>query len=70
LSLTTKSHDYAKLLYGNKLFYLVIYRIVDDEKLNQRTLEERFNDLLLNYFSILLRMKGYVAFPSQNGFPK
>ncbi len=44
LSLTTKIDHYAKVLHGNKLFYLLLYGILDNEKLSQRTLEDTFND--------------------------
>jgi hypothetical protein len=44
LSLTTKIDHYAKVLHGNKMFYLLLYGILDNEKLSQRTLEDTFND--------------------------
>ena len=44
LSLTTKIDHYAKVLHGNKLFYLLLYGILDNDKLSQRTLEDTFND--------------------------
>jgi hypothetical protein len=44
LSLTTKIDHYAKVLHGNKLFYLLLYGILDNERLSQRTLEDTFND--------------------------
>lgn len=44
LSLTTKVDHYAKVLHGKKLFYLLLYGILDNEKLSQRTLEDTFND--------------------------
>jgi hypothetical protein len=44
LSLTTKIDHYAKVLQGNKLFYLLLYGILDNDRLSQRTLEDTFND--------------------------
>ena len=44
LSLTTKVDHYAKVLHGKKMFYLLMYGILENEKLSQRTLEDTFND--------------------------
>jgi transposase len=44
LSQTTKIDHYAKVLHGNKLFYLLLYGILDNDRLSQRTLEDTFND--------------------------
>ena len=44
LSLTTKVDHYAKILHGKKMFYLLMYGILENEKLSQRTLEDTFND--------------------------
>jgi len=44
LSATTKVDYYAKVLHGKKMFYLLLYGILDNEKLSQRTLEDTFND--------------------------
>lgn len=46
LSLTTKVDYYTKVLHGKKLFYLLLYGIIENEKLSQRTLEDTFNDYL------------------------
>ena len=46
LSLTTKVDYYAKVLHGKKMFYLLLYGILENEKLSQRTLEDTFNDYL------------------------
>ncbi|WP_298550784.1 hypothetical protein [uncultured Algibacter sp.] len=46
LSLTTKVDYYAKVLHGKKMFYLLLYGIVENDKLSQRTLEDTFNDFL------------------------
>jgi transposase len=43
LSTTTKVDYYSKVLYGRKMFYLLLYAILDNEKLSQRTLEDTFN---------------------------
>jgi len=53
LSLTTKIDHYAKVLHGNKLFYLLLYGILDNEKLSQRTLEDTFND---SVFKVLFNL--------------
>lgn len=44
LSQTTKVDYYSKVLHGKKLFYLLMYGILENEKLSQRTLEDTFND--------------------------
>ncbi|MBV7534123.1 IS4 family transposase [Chitinophaga sp. sic0106] len=44
LSLTTQVDHYSKVLHGNKMFYLLLYGILENEKLSQRTLEDTFND--------------------------
>ena len=44
LSSTSKVDHYAKVLHGKKLFYLLLYGILENEKLSQRTLEDTFND--------------------------
>jgi hypothetical protein len=44
LSLTTKVDHYSKVLKGKKMFYLLMYGILENEKLSQRTLEDTFND--------------------------
>lgn len=53
LSLTTKIDHYAKVLHGNKLFYLLLYGILNNEKLSQRTLEDTFND---SVFKVLFNL--------------
>jgi len=44
LSLSTKVDYYAKILHGKKLFYLLMYGILENERLSQRSLEDTFND--------------------------
>ena len=44
LSATTKVDHYSKVLHGHKMFYLLMYGILENEKLSQRTLEDTFND--------------------------
>lgn len=44
LSSTTKVDYYAKVLQGKKMFYLLMYGILENDKLSQRTLEDTFND--------------------------
>ena len=46
LSATTKVDYYAKVLHGKKMFYLLLYGILENEKLSQRTLEDTFNDVI------------------------
>ena len=53
LSQTTKIDHYAKVLHGNKLFYLLLYGILDNDRLSQRTLEDTFND---SVFKILFNL--------------
>lgn len=43
LSATTKVDYYSKTLHGEKMFYLLLFSIYDNEKLSQRTLEDTFN---------------------------
>ena len=44
LARTTRIDHYAKVLHGKKMFYLLLYGILGNEKLSQRTLEDTFND--------------------------
>lgn len=44
LSATTKVDYYSKVLHGKKLFYLLLYGILENDRLSQRTLEDTFND--------------------------
>jgi len=44
LSKNTKVDHYTKVLHGKKMFYLLLYGILENEKLSQRTLEDTFND--------------------------
>jgi len=43
LSATTKVDYYSKVLHGEKMFYLLLFCIFDNERLSQRTLEDTFN---------------------------
>ncbi|MDJ1498701.1 IS4 family transposase [Cytophagaceae bacterium DM2B3-1] len=43
LSTTTKVDYYAKVLHGKKMFYLLLYSILDNDRLSQRSLEDTFN---------------------------
>jgi transposase len=43
LSTNTKVDHYSKVLHGRKMFYLLLYAILDNERLSQRTLEDTFN---------------------------
>ena len=53
LSLTTRIDHYAKVLHGNKLFYLLLYGILDNDRLSQRSLEDTFND---SVFKVLFNL--------------
>ena len=44
LSEHTKVDYYSKVLHGKKLFYLLLYGILENDRLSQRTLEDTFND--------------------------
>jgi len=44
LSSSTKVDHYTNVLHGKKMFYLLLYGILENEKLSQRTLEDTFND--------------------------
>ena len=44
LSSSTNVDRYAKVLHGTKMFYLLLYGIIENEKLSQRTLEDSFSD--------------------------
>lgn len=44
LSANTNIDYYSKVLHGKKMFYLLLYGIVENEKLSQRSLEDTFND--------------------------
>lgn len=43
LSTSSKVDHYSKVLHGKKVFYLLLYAILDNERLSQRTLEDTFN---------------------------
>jgi hypothetical protein len=44
LSATTRIDHYTKVLHGKKMFYLLMYGILENDRLSQRTLEDSFND--------------------------
>lgn len=44
LSLNTKVDHYSKVLHGRKMFYLLLYGILENDRLSQRTLEDTFNN--------------------------
>ncbi len=41
---STNIDSYAKILHGNKMFYLLLYGILENDRLSQRTLEDTFNN--------------------------
>ncbi|ALU28119.1 IS4 family transposase [Myroides odoratimimus] len=43
LSSTTSVDKYAKVLHGKKMFYLLLYSILENDRLSQRSLEDTFN---------------------------
>lgn len=53
LSQTTEIDCYTKVLRGNKLFYLLLYGILSNDRHSRRTLEETFND---SVFKILFNL--------------
>jgi len=44
LSAHTGVDYYTKVLHGKKMFYLLMYGILENDRLSQRTLEDTFND--------------------------
>lgn len=44
---------YTKILHGKKMFYLLLYGILENDRLSQRTLEDIFNDSL---FKVLFNL--------------
>jgi hypothetical protein len=44
LSEKTRVDYYSKVLHGKKLFYLLMYSLLENNRLSQRTLEDTFND--------------------------
>ena len=46
LSLMTNVDHYAKVLIGQKVFYLLLYGILENDRLSQRSLEDTFYDPL------------------------
>ena len=49
LSTTSNVDYYAKVLHGKKMFYLLMYGILENERLSQRTLEDTFNDPVFKF---------------------
>lgn len=49
LSQTTKVDHYSKVLHGRKLFYLLLFGILENDRLSQRSLEDTFNDPAFKY---------------------
>lgn len=43
LSTNTSVDKYAKVLHGKKMFYLLLYSILENDRLSQRSLEDTFN---------------------------
>ncbi|CAM3398053.1 IS4 family transposase [Pontibacter korlensis] len=46
LALQSRVDRYAKVLDGRKMFYLLLYGMLENERLSQRSLEDTFNDPL------------------------
>ena len=53
LSLETNVDHYVKVLSGQKLFYLLLFGILENDRLSQRSLEDTFND---KFFKILFSL--------------
>lgn len=49
LSSSTKVDHYTKVLHGRKIFYLLFYGILENDRLSQRTLEDTFNDPIFKF---------------------
>ena len=45
LSLQSKVDRYVKVLHGRKLFCLLLYGMLENERLSQRSLEDTFNGM-------------------------
>lgn len=54
LSESTKVDHYSKVLHGKKMFYLLLYGILENDRLSQRTLEDTFND---SVFKLLFNLE-------------
>lgn len=44
LAINTSVDHYSKVLHGRKMFYLLLYGILENDRLSQRSLEDTFND--------------------------
>ncbi len=53
ISQSTNVDHYTKVLHGKKLFYLLLYSIVENDRLSQRSLEDTFND---RFFKVLFTL--------------
>lgn len=53
LSENTEIDYYTKVLHGRKMFYLLLYGILENDRLSQRTLEDTFND---SVFKLLFKL--------------
>lgn len=49
LSESTKVDHYSKVLHGKKIFCLLMYGILENDRLSQRTLEDTFNDPVFKF---------------------
>lgn len=49
LSENTKVDYYSKVLHGKKMFYLLLYGILSNDKLSQQSLEDTFNDSVFKH---------------------
>ncbi|MCF0075730.1 hypothetical protein LZD49_34990 [Dyadobacter sp. CY261] len=72
LSVTTRVDRYTKVPHGKKMFYLLMYGILENDRLSQRTLEDSFNDPV---FKVLFKLdesenrsqKFYIGQALENG---
>lgn len=53
LSESTTVDHYTKVLHGQKMFYLLLYGLLENDRLSQRTLEDTFND---SVFKLLFKL--------------
>lgn len=70
LSENTKVDNYTKVLHGKKLFYLLMYGILENDRLSQRTLEDAFNDPVFKMLFNLEQSESICRSSISERFPK
>lgn len=66
LSATTCVDYYSKVLHGKKMFYLLMYGVLENDRLSQRTLEDTFNDSVFKTLFSLDKVYLYTGVPINN----